>query len=72
MHHFRNGFPSAALVEYFACAYARALAPGEVREDGREGSPWRAFDRQKARELRQQGLSYPRIARSLGVGQGTS
>jgi putative DNA-invertase from lambdoid prophage Rac len=37
----------------------------------RIGRPRRVFDRQKALDLRQQGMSYPQIARALGVGQGT-
>src|SRR5215831_15278523 len=35
------------------------------------GRPRRVFDRQRALVLRQQGLSYPAIARELGVGLGT-
>lgn len=34
-------------------------------------APRRVFNRQHAVELRQQGMSYPQIARELGVGQGT-
>jgi len=36
----------------------------------RLGRPKKIFDRQRAVELRQQGLSLPRIARELGVGLG--
>jgi putative DNA-invertase from lambdoid prophage Rac len=35
------------------------------------GRPRRVFDRQRAMDLRQQGMSYPQIARELGVGYGT-
>lgn len=37
----------------------------------RIGRPRRVFDRQRAIELRQAGMSYPQIARELGVGLGT-
>jgi DNA invertase Pin-like site-specific DNA recombinase len=35
------------------------------------GRPRRVFDRQKALDMRQQGMSYPQIAQTLGVGYGT-
>ncbi len=35
------------------------------------GRPRRVFDRQRALDLRAQGMSYPAIARQLGVGVGT-
>ena len=35
------------------------------------GRPRRVFDRQRAMDLRDQGLSFPEIARELGVGYGT-
>jgi DNA invertase Pin-like site-specific DNA recombinase len=35
------------------------------------GRPRRVFDRQRALDLREQGMSYPAIARELGVGLGT-
>jgi hypothetical protein len=34
----------------------------------RIGRPRRVFDRQRALDMRQQGMSYPQIARALGVG----
>src|SRR5215831_3700663 len=37
----------------------------------RIGRPRRVFDRQKALDMRQAGMSYPAIARALGVGYGT-
>lgn len=37
----------------------------------RIGRPRRVFDRQRALDMRQQGMSFPAIARALGVGQGT-
>jgi putative DNA-invertase from lambdoid prophage Rac len=43
-----------------------------ARANGVEfGRPRRIFDRQRAVELRNDGMSYPEIARTLGVGQGT-
>ena len=43
-----------------------------ARQKGKRlGRPKAVFDRQRAVELRQQGLSLPRIARELGVGLGT-
>lgn len=43
-----------------------------ARQKGKRlGRPKAIFDRQRAVELRQQGLSLPRIARELGVGLGT-
>ncbi len=36
------------------------------------GRPRRVFDRQKALDMRQQGMSYPAIARALGIGYGTA
>ena len=43
-----------------------------AKANGKElGRPRRVFDRQRALDLRSQGLSYPQIARTLGVGQGT-
>ena len=43
-----------------------------ARQKGKRlGRPKAVFDRQRALELRQQGLSLPRIARELGVGLGT-
>ena len=41
------------------------------RQGKRLGRPRRVFDRSRAQELRQQGMSFPRIARELGVGYGT-
>ena len=35
------------------------------------GRPRRVFDRQRALDMRQQGMSYPAIARALGIGYGT-
>ena len=35
------------------------------------GRPRRVFDRQQALDMRQQGMSYPAIARAMGVGYGT-
>jgi DNA invertase Pin-like site-specific DNA recombinase len=35
------------------------------------GRPRRIFDRQKALDMREQGMSLPRIARELGIGYGT-
>jgi DNA invertase Pin-like site-specific DNA recombinase len=37
----------------------------------RIGRPRRVFDRQRALDMRQAGMSYPAIARALGIGQGT-
>jgi DNA invertase Pin-like site-specific DNA recombinase len=37
----------------------------------RIGRPRRVFDRQRALDMRQQGMSFPAIARELGIGQGT-
>lgn len=43
-----------------------------ARAEGKElGRPRRVFDRKKVVELRGQGLSYRKIASSLGVGEGT-
>jgi DNA invertase Pin-like site-specific DNA recombinase len=43
-----------------------------AKANGKElGRPRRVFNRQRAVELRQQGMSFPQIARELGVGQGT-
>ncbi len=43
-----------------------------ARQQGKRlGRPKAIFDRQRAVELRQQGLSLPRIARELGIGLGT-
>jgi putative DNA-invertase from lambdoid prophage Rac len=35
------------------------------------GRPRRVFDRQKALDMREQGMSYPALAQALGVGYGT-
>ena len=37
----------------------------------RIGRPRRVFDRQRALDMRQQGMSFPAIARELGIGYGT-
>ena len=37
----------------------------------RIGRPRRVFDRQRVLDMRHQGMSYPQIARELGVGYGT-
>ena len=43
-----------------------------ARQKGKRlGRPKAIFDRQRAVELRQQGQSFPQIARELGVGLGT-
>jgi DNA invertase Pin-like site-specific DNA recombinase len=43
-----------------------------ARANGVEfGRPRRILDRQRAVEPRNEGMSYPEIARTLGVGQGT-
>ena len=61
------------------CEFERELIKERVRAgiknaqaNGKEfGRPRRIFDRQRAVDLRGQGMSYPQIARLLGVGQGT-
>jgi putative DNA-invertase from lambdoid prophage Rac len=43
-----------------------------AQANGKEfGRPRKIFDHQRALDLRGQGMSYPQIARVLGVGQGT-
>jgi putative DNA-invertase from lambdoid prophage Rac len=64
----------AAVAEFERELIRERVASGVAnarRQGKRLGRPRRVFDRGRALELRQQGLSFPKIARELGVGLGT-
>jgi len=64
----------AAVAEFERELIRERVASGVAnakRQGKRLGRPKRVFDRAAAMELRQQGLSFPQIARELGVGLGT-
>jgi DNA invertase Pin-like site-specific DNA recombinase len=59
-------FERSLIVERVSAGLKHAKANGQAI-----GRPRRVFDRQKALDLREQGVSLPQIARALGVGYGT-
>jgi DNA invertase Pin-like site-specific DNA recombinase len=59
-------FERALIKERVSAGLKNAKAKGT-----RIGRPRVVFDRQRALDMRQQGMSFPAIARALGVGQGT-
>jgi putative DNA-invertase from lambdoid prophage Rac len=59
-------FERELIKERVAAGLKNAKAKGT-----RIGRPRVVFDRQRALDMRQQGMSFPAIARALGVGQGT-
>jgi len=59
-------FERSLIVERVSAGLKHAKANGQAI-----GRPRRVFDRQKALDMREQGMSYPAIARALGVGYGT-
>jgi len=64
----------AAVAEFERELIRERVASGVAnarRQGKRLGRPKRIFDRGRALELRKQGLSFPKIARELGVGLGT-
>jgi DNA invertase Pin-like site-specific DNA recombinase len=64
----------AAVAEFERELIRERVASGVAnarRQGKRLGRPRRVFDRGRALELRQQGLSFPKIAQELGVGLGT-
>ncbi len=64
----------AAVAEFERELICERVASGVAnakRQGKRLGRPRRVFDRERAQELRKQGLSLPKIARELGVGLGT-
>ena len=64
----------AAVAEFERELIRERVASGVAnarRQGKRLGRPRRVFDRGRALELREQGLSFPKIARELGVGLGT-
>ena len=64
----------AAVAEFERELIRERVASGVAnarRQGKRLGRPRRVFDRARAQELRRQGMSFPGIARELGVGYGT-
>jgi len=64
----------AALAEFEREMIRERVCAGvkNARQKGKRlGRPKAVFDRQRAVELRQQGRSFPEIARELGIGLGT-
>jgi len=65
----------AAVAEFERELIRERVASGVAnakRQGKRLGRPKAVFDRGRALELRQQGLSFPKIAQELGVGLGTA
>jgi hypothetical protein len=59
-------FESELIRERVSAGFKHAKVKGAVI-----GSPRRVFGRQKVLDMRQRGMSYPQIARALGLGYGT-